>query len=358
MRKKVLPLLIVLAVLLTGVICLAACDKDVKYYFTISNGLEHCNIDVMSQSTDSSGAYVLKGDQISLRIYTDSGYYFDSLRLQINGADVSPVAEVPTNGYTSVYTYSFVPESDATITASGEIKQITGTLRFEKELYYDADALKDVYIRFASNTFGLPTTEKTLPKFEEITRTFSRSILYGQTLEFYVYTKEYRQNIQPDAIRQSMDLDSEAYINETKGEYGIRYTYTKRDSDLPFTIGTTWQGRTSFVVSEMSASGNDLYSDKIDMSMQDSTLTINLKNYADIPAATKAALKLRINDKLLDVNFATGQNENGVFTINLERPYKYLNEGNLDISQAYSYSVDLNFYTLDYFADVVFANPQ
>lgn len=358
MKKRFFAILIFTFVLATAV-CLTACgdENERKFYYSADGVPAHCRVEPTPYGVENDGKmYVNEGETVTINVYVDEGYYSDDFKMLVNGSEVALTPTTGGNGYIVTYSYSFKPKSDIKVSFAGEFKPIRAEISFATSDAYDATAVSDVYIRFAQNSVGLPTASRTVPQFEAATRNFKRELPYGEQLEFYAYTIGYDITRMPWVINcEGNELNSYFYRDEAKNEYGVRYVYTQGYANRKFEISTTWSSGFSIRKTESDWIGNNITSDKLRIECRDNAaLIITLKNYANIPDDVLTALKLKINERDQDIDFKTGANDNGVFTIELKDPYEYYSEENLEISRAYEYDFDLNFYTLDYFDGIEF----
>lgn len=357
MRKKPIISILVFAFILATAVCLTACGEERKFYYNVEEAPAHCRVELSPYAVDADGKmYANEGDGANIYVYVDDGYYSDDFKMYVNGSEVELTTSLGTGDLITSYGYSFEPKSDINVTFGGEFKPVKAEITFGTADFYDATLVSDVHIRFAQNTVGLPTSALTIPQFETATRNYKRELSYGDKLEFYVYTDGYVIDRMPMVIScDGIELQSYFYRDDAKNEYGVHYVYTQGYENKKFEIGTTWSASFTISVKENEGMGNNIDSDKLRIEYRDrSSLIITLKDYGNIPDDVLTALKLKINWQEQDINFKTGANDDGVFTVELKRPYEYFAEEQIDVNNAYKYDFDLNFYELDYFDGIEF----
>lgn len=362
MKRKFLSFVLVLASVLTAAVCLTACENVKKCFYTVQAAPEHCNVNLRSVNTTKDGQYYAKaGEENGVSVYVDDGYYSDDFKIFFNSQEVTPTTDIRSeSGKVYNYEYSFTPTEDFEITFSGSFKKIQRTFTLKKDTDSAFDETREpngeIYIRFAeSYGLGLPTEETAYKDFVSYV-TYGRHKLldYGDTVEFYVYSKGYKGEPYTFVTQEEggpVYLFSEVYHEENK--FGIHYTYTQSYSTATLVFGNAqFLNSTSIMTAENSSFGNlKIGSDKLifEISEDLSTLTVTINDYNAIPQGTKAtfaALKLKVNDELQDVDFTA--DDDGVFTVALKDPYEYY-DSEEDVSRFYQLIVDLNFYTLPYF---------
>lgn len=364
MKKKVLSIILVLATVVLGAVSLTACAGGKKYYFTVQDAPEHCSVQMNSRyTTKDNKEYAKAGEENGVSVYVDEGYYSDDFKILFNSQEVEAVTYTnDQSGLVYMYEYRFTPTEDFDITFSGKFEKIKKTFTVKKEdgssgLWepFDKNLPKnsEVYVRFAeNNVLGFPSTETLYADFVTF-NTRQVQLSYGDTLDFYVYSKGFKG--EPVAFSLFSDngtafLD-EAFYNEG-GNVGIHYTFTQsyHNSTMTF-MNAFFRFNNSISIAENSGHGNrKIGSEKLIIGFEEdySALTITIKGYNSLPSETVASfadLKLRINGETQAVDFT--DDDNGVFVIYLKKPYEYVPEdGN---GYEFAYIVDFNFYTLPYF---------
>ena len=342
------------ALMLTGSICLAGCKKDVKYYYTVELP-EHCEIVFTGQAWDDDGYYVLKDESIEFHINVEEGYQASDFKLFIGSTEVTPTlssSDYEGTTITHSYRYSFTPTADFKIKATGNFNKVVKSLTISKAEWYDeTDANNSqIFIRFKQNSFGLPTTETNYLTFvkSRLNESIVKDLEYGDSLSFDVYYKG-TDFIADPSVADGPSTSCNSKFYHESGEIGYHFTYTQWYEDSTITFSNyTAQRIMQITTSGNSATQDNISSDKLDITLPETgsqTITITLKDYANIPANVLNELKLKVNGENQNVDFT--QLNGGVYTFELKNPWEY------GAMYKATYEINLNFYEFEYFNGVV-----
>ncbi len=366
MKKKLFSFIITFTFVLIGAMLLIACMSKKKYYFTMQTEPSHCSVQYSHNEDKNGNKYIVAEEEYNISIYPDEGYFSNDFKLFINSQEVElEKSTEEAEDIVRYYSYRFIPTEEFNVTFSGTFERVKRFLTIKKEdgnsenwweEPFDKNRAenKEVFIRFGENNIlGLPTTEMVYADFVTF-NTVKKLINYGDTLDFYVYTKGFKG---APNILYLTSTDIFTHLNEefyhVGDKIGCHYTFTQKyfDSTLTFK-NASFYINTSIQTGENSGSGNiKIGSNKliIDLAEDFSTLTITINGYNNLSPDIKATfsnLKLKINNMLQNVDFT--QDDDGVFTISLKKPYEYYSNQE-DYFYYFQYNVDLNFYTLEYF---------
>ena len=325
MKKKFLSLVLVFTFILTGVFCLTACggggNNEKRHYFTIS-APDHCSYNITNYNTDKGKSYILDGNTFNVTFYLEAGYEPEGdITLKVNGE-----VKEWTSMEDSWCEYSFTPTKDFNIVVEGTFVEQYFDVSFVGELVGDF-SYEGVYIKFPDK--GAQPVSAFLTSGSEYT---NLRVKYGTAIEFWLYTEGYEYNPNWGGFGYA-----EFYHEDNK--FGYHYY-----NEIRSTTAINFNGKSpisdAYINYSENGSTNRIESDKLEISVDlgSKTLTINLKDDS-IPSEVLSALQLKINGELQSTTFTKGVNN-----ITLKNPYEY---GNAEYP--YSYSIDLNFYTLSYF---------
>ena len=354
MKKKFFSLVFAFAFILTGTLCLTACNDEVKYYYTVDMP-EHCEIVFMGQKYNDKGTYVLEDESIEFHINVEDGYQSSNFKLYIDSSEVAPTLNsVDYDGTTITYSYiySFTPTADFTIKATGNFTKVVKQLTMTKKEGFNND--NNLFIRFEENNYGLPTEETAYSAFvNEHLNNFAENITFGEGFSFDIYYKG-TEFVGDPCVADGPSTSCESTLYYENNEIGQHFTFVQWYESANITFGNYISGRhISLKTSEMGTSGDELISDKLDIKFLESdgkTVTITFKT--NIDEDVRAGLRLLINGQDQNIDF-TDNSTSGVFTVNLKNPWESYGANNDDTN----YYLDLNFYEFEYFDGVVATQP-
>lgn len=328
MKKKILSFCLAFALIIPAIFLFSACGEKTNYYYTISTP-EHCSFSAFSFATDKDGkTYLNKGMTFEGSVSIDAGWEIvGTLTLKINGEITDWTKSNPEGGY---YYLLFTPSSDFNIAIEGNIVEKYCQVNFTKGEYAQDSDLGGLYIKFSEN----PTEETSLLTFLNSANT-TKSIKYGEIVEFWVYTKGYAD--EPNISSYNVSTGT-FYIDEANNEYGYHF-YTIVETDCSYTFNGKTPTNISINTSEESSTSS-FDNEKLTMRVEDGKLYIIFEDTLDTEILNQ--LTLTINGEIQDINLHAGTNE-----ITLNRPYEY------NIENPYHYNIDLNFYEIPYFDGII-----
>ena len=325
MKKKIFSICLAFALLVPAVFMLTACGEPDNYYFTIQTP-DHCNFGVSSFAADDKGTYLNKGNVFEGQVTIAPGYEVSGeLVLKVNGEAV----EWTSADEYGNYSFSFTPTEDFDIMVEGTIIESLYEVRFIEGEYAD---VSNLYIRFEGEEGQL--VNKFLNSADAI-----QNFKYNDNLKFYVYTNGYNDS---PLLSTTPGTSNEFYKDEAKNEYGYVYNLIIAE-DYEIIFDGTGPASIFFATSENSSNLGSLYSNLLDMYIEDDALNIIFDD--SITQETISQLTLTINGAVQDdISLQPGAN-----TIAIKPAYEYLG----DNYHPYNYQIDLNFYEFDEFDEIV-----